>query len=325
MDDYPKAITKDRTKIIFNQMNDSFYKIQGKDKKFGIGFFSKIKIKQKVILVLMTSNKIMDEKFIENNVGFNVEINGEINLMKFGDKRFHYINKKYDLSIIEIKENKNFRINFLEIDESLYEKEPEMLYNKVSMYIIHHNIENEISVSYGIINYINKFEILCSCNIKSNGNISPIFNLYNNKLIGIYKNNSKYFIKGIFFKLIINEFRKLININKNAFAKKNEIDIVIKIYNEDVKKDIYFLNNEYKNYQDKDLVAKYNIEDLNELNTELYINNQPFKYKKYFKPEKEGEYKIKLNFFINLTNCSHMFAGCENIVKLVFISFNTLT
>ena len=325
MDDYPKAITKDRTKIIFNQMNDSFYKIQGKDKKFGIGFFSKIKIKQKVILVLMTSNKIMDEKFIENNVGFNVEINGEINLMKFGDKRFHYINKKYDLSIIEIKENKNFRINFLEIDESLYEKEPEMLYNKVSMYIIHHNIENEISVSYGIINYINKFEILCSCNIKSNGNISPIFNLYNNKLIGIYKNNSKYFIKGIFFKLIINEFRKLININKNAFAKKNEIDIVIKIYNEDVKKDIYFLNNEYKNYQDKDLVAKYNIEDWNELNTELYINNQPFKYKKYFKPEKEGEYKIKLNFFINLTNCSHMFAGCENIVKLVFISFNTLT
>ena len=37
------------------------------------------------------------------------------------------------------------------------------------------------------------------------------------------------------------------------------------------------------------------------------------KYEKYFRPKKEGEYKIELRFNINLTDCSYMFSGCENI------------
>ena len=60
-----------------------------------------------------------------------------------------------------------------------------------------------------------------------------------------------------------------------------------------------------------------------ELNTELYINEKLYKYKNYFIPEEEGEYKIKVKFDTNLTDCSYMFAGCENIIKLNFISFNT--
>ena len=63
--------------------------------------------------------------------------------------------------------------------------------------------------------------------------------------------------------------------------------------------------------------------ELNELNSEIYINDKLYKYSKYFKPEKEGEYKIKLKFYINLTNCDYMFAGCNNIINIDFISFNT--
>ena len=184
MDNYPKSVTKTQTQIIFNQMNNSFYKIQGKDNKFGIGFFCKIKIKNKSIFVLMTSYNIIDEIYVEQNNGIKIIINNELNLMKFGDKRLNYINKKNNISIIEIKENKKLKINYLEIDESLYENELSTLNSKETIYIIHHNnADKEISVSYGIIRYVNSYEISLSCNINSNGTLAPIFNLKNNKLM----------------------------------------------------------------------------------------------------------------------------------------------
>ena len=202
MEEYPKPITKKRSKIILNQMNDLFYQIQGKNNNFGLGFFCKMKIKNKIIPVLMTNYRLIDENYIENNNGIKIQIKGKLITIEFNDKRFKYISKENDLSIIVIKENKNLKLKFLEIDDLLYDKEFPLFYNKESIYIIHHdNKENEISVSYGMIKYINNFEFLCSCNINSKWNISPIFNVYNNKLIGIYQNSSKYFIKGFFLNL----------------------------------------------------------------------------------------------------------------------------
>jgi len=67
-----------------------------------------------------------------------------------------------------------------------------------------------------------------------------------------------------------------------------------------------------------------NLQELNESNTELYINNKKYKYKKYFIPEKEGEYEIYLKFNINLTDCSYMFAGCGKIKYIDFTFFNTI-
>ena len=149
MDNYPKSVTKSQTQIIFNQMNDSFYKIQGKDNKFGIGIFCKIKIKNKNILVLVTNYNLIDEIYIKQNNEIKIIINNELYLIKFGDKRLNYTNKELDLSVIEIKENQKFKINLIEIDESLY-KEESILNNKETIYILHHNINKEISVSYGI-------------------------------------------------------------------------------------------------------------------------------------------------------------------------------
>ena len=111
MDNYPKSVTKTQTQIIFNQMNNSFYKIQGKDNKFGIGVFCKIKIKNKSIFVLMTNYNIIDEIYVEQNNGIKIIINNEVYLMKFGDKRLNYINKELDLIVIEIKENEKLKIN----------------------------------------------------------------------------------------------------------------------------------------------------------------------------------------------------------------------
>ena len=79
MDDYPKSVTKSQTQIIINQMNNSFYKIQGKDDNFGIGIFCKIKIKNKNIFVLMTNHSLIDEIYIKKNNGIKIKINNELN------------------------------------------------------------------------------------------------------------------------------------------------------------------------------------------------------------------------------------------------------
>ena len=101
----------------------------------------------------------------------------------------------------------------------------------------------------------------------------------------------------------------------NDNLDKNIIIINMNIEKEDINKKIYFLDN-YNN-------AHNNLKELNVLNTELYINNKKYEYEKYFIPEKEGEYDIHIRFKNNLTDSSYMLAGCDKIIDINFISFNT--
>ena len=103
-------------------------------------------------------------------------------------------------------------------------------------------------MSYGIINYLNNSEIIFSCNINSNSGCSPIFNLSNNKIIGIYNKKSIYYNKGILLKFMVNEFIKKSNYfkdDKNNKISPNEIDILINVEKDDINKEIYFLHNYY--------------------------------------------------------------------------------
>ena len=62
--------------------------------------------------------------------------------------------------------------------------------------------------------------------------------------------------------------------------------MVINIEVNDINKKIYFLDN----YKDQN-----NLKEINESNTEVYINNKKENvFKKYFIPRTEGEYQIKL-------------------------------
>ena len=88
-----------------------------------------------------------------------------------------------------------------------------------------------------------------------------------------------------------------------------KINITINIDKNDVNKNIYFLDNYYydENYDKK--YTHDHLKELNENNTELYINNNKMeKYEKYFIPKEKGEYKIELRFNIYLTDCSYMFS-----------------
>ena len=321
MENYPKPVTKDTHKKIMEHLDNSIYKIKGKDNKYCIGIFCNIKFHNKNIPVLITNYKFINEKYYSNDQNIEVFINNELILIEFSS--IYYMDKDLDISIIEIKENK--LINILDIDENIYKDESEICLNKETIYIIH-NTNNNICVSYGIIKDINKKELFIHCNINSDSNCYPIFNLKTNKLIGIYTKNFNFYKKGIYLHYIIKKlkynFQYLKKDQKNNDYFNNEINIVININKEDIGHNIYFLDNEYEEnyifYSFHD-----NLKELNELNAELYINKKKEKYKKYFVPDNNIIYNINLKFNINLTDCSYMFAGCKNIINIDFISFNT--
>ena len=66
--------------------------------------------------VMITNYQIIN--YISNNNQLNIYINNELNIIEIGKRK--YFNKDYDLAVIQIKEND--KINFLEIDDNLFEK-----------------------------------------------------------------------------------------------------------------------------------------------------------------------------------------------------------
>ena len=272
-------------------MNNSICRIKNNNE---IGLFCNIKYKNKINQVLIINNFIDNDKYINK---ISVILNNKLEIINIDE----IINKDkiQNISIIKIKNN-NINIKYIEMDDILYKKESEIYYNDESIYIIQTNKE-EIFVSYGIIKEINKNEIIYKGNI--NTNYSLIFNLNNNKLIGIHKNKNKYYNKGICF----NNIFKLI---KNYIHYNNEINILVDIKKEDINKKIYFINDD-----------KNDLKKLNENNTELYINDIKERYKNYIISDKVGINKIILKFNYDLNNCQHMFSGCTNIIDINFFDF----
>jgi hypothetical protein len=207
------TISKQCTNTIIEQMNKSLYKIEyGKERKSIIGFFCHVKYENKNIPVFITNYEAF---YLATHKSIKVKKNKETISVELGNIK--YFDKDYDLSILQIKENKNTnKIYFLEIDENVYKNNYEIHYNDSSIYIIHYNQDKNIYTTFGSIKYINKSKMILSTNINLNFKDSPIFNLSNNKLIGIAKENSKYFTNGIFFKFIINEFINEYKISKHS-------------------------------------------------------------------------------------------------------------
>ena len=311
MEKYPQPVTQNYTRIILEQMNNSIYKINTKENDFRTGFFCHIKYKNKNIPALITNYDIIND--IKKNV-IHVSLNEINNQIELGKTR--YINELLDIAILEIKDNKNNKINFLEIDDRLYHNNTKNYYSNKSLYILLYNKVKELSVSYGLINRIKDSEIIYTSYKYINNKISRIFNSTNNKLIGIHKNISYNYNRGINFKYLIDQFIK-------QYKEISEINLIINIKKDEINRKIYFLDNYYYNENNEFNNNHDNLKELNEFNTELYINNKKYVYQKFFIPETEGDYNIKLIFYIYLTDCSFMFSGCYNIKNINLFSFIT--
>ena len=274
MDNYPKQVTKQCTEKILEQMNNAIYKINENNGKFEIGFFCLIKHQSEKIPVLMINKYIKDEDK-EFSSSIKVSINDKDELLEIA---YLYRNKTYKITIIVLKKIENLNINFLDIDDELCDEESEMYYIKISIYIIQWNNMKDTSVSYGVIKNVKESLIQYFCNLNLNSKISLIFNLSNNKLIGFNEIGSNLLNTGIFFKYIIKEgINKYIYDNKfrnNKIYKyhkalKNEIDILIKVNEEDINNNIYFLDN-YENIDKEDKSHIHdNLKEFNDSNIEI--------------------------------------------------------
>ena len=113
-----------------------------------------MKYKKENIPILLINNYINDDeyKYKINEVFYNEEIEIEI-------EKILYKNDDNNISIIKIKE-KDYDINYIEIDDKIYENESEIYFYKESIYIMQINNINDILISYGIIKEILKNKII---------------------------------------------------------------------------------------------------------------------------------------------------------------------
>lgn len=219
--EFPDMVTLKKTETILDQIKNCIFKIYTSEGSHGTGFFCLIydEIAQKNIKVMISNNHIIGDDYLNNNKTIKISMNNGKKIMdiKLDSSRKKYTNKKYDVTIIEIKENDKIKDNsFLQIDENIYQDNPKDFFEKKSIYIIQYPDYLEASVSYGILKRIkenNDLEHYCITKDGSSG--SPIINLENNKVLGVHKCGSVKcnFNMGAFLKNPINEYISKNNIS----------------------------------------------------------------------------------------------------------------
>jgi surface protein len=160
---------------------------------------------------------------------------------------------------------------------------------------------NDMSDMFSFCINLNNLD-LSSFNIKNVKNISYMFYFcYNLKNLDISSFETQNTIDMDFMVDDNCTSSKLLKFKKEKYKSVNkyykEIFILIEVKKKDINKKIYFLNEDKEN-------KNYDLRRINELYTELYINNEEYKFKKFFIPKKDGKYNITLKFNIfNIRNC----------------------
>ena len=225
---YILPVTQKDFPIINEKLKDCFCKII-KKKNIEVGFLCKIKnpYTKNYTPILITSYQVLDKKDIIEGKKIELKINNDKNkiILKIDDSRKIYINdeSKFNITIVELKENEGFDLNKLpEIDENINKYGKDIDINEIdeeqnNIYLFSYS--DKTKIIFNSIKKISKnnFEIEYSFNKNEKISIgSPIFKFSNNKLIGIHKDfnvKSNYNI-GTILQEPINEFIK---------KKKNEI------------------------------------------------------------------------------------------------------
>ena len=167
--------------------------------------------------VLITCNHVFNDIKIGNKikVKFDNNIEKEIILDKERKLYTNDINDKYDITIIELKDNEFNLNNYLRIDDELYKNEE--IKENDQIYIIHYPKGIEVKYSIGPIIFKKQNKIGYKCETEEGSSGAPIFNLNNFNVIGIHRGagvEQKYNV-GEILKLPINDFYLKYNCNKS--------------------------------------------------------------------------------------------------------------
>ena len=229
-ENYPDCISLECTEKIIEQMKLKVCKIF-LDSGNGTGFFCKIKFpNNKLIPVLITNNHFINEYMLKDEnqkIYYSIYNQNELKYIQLNNRmKYTSPKEKYDITIIEIKENDDIKDNMF-FDVELNENN--IIYSKKSIYILHYPNE-KISVSYGILNEVceeKKYEFNHYCTTYEGSSGSPILDLSENRIIGIHKGTKDKYNLGTFINYPINEFIKENYMDKNLieFNKKFNLDI----------------------------------------------------------------------------------------------------
>ena len=143
------------------------------------------------------------------------------------ESRITYTSKKYDITIIEIKEKDGInKDSFLEIDNQIFNNNPNEYFRDKPVYLLHYQKGYEIKRADGTIKYIDeKDNIQYYINSESGSSGGSIINLKNFKVIGIHKGaakEGKNWNIGTLLKGPVEELKNIIKINKQIINNKKE-------------------------------------------------------------------------------------------------------
>ena len=225
---FPEPISFESTEKIVGQMKKSICEIDLDDNYRGTGFFCKIPFPDNdhLLPVLITSSQIINESLFEKQITLKLNNSKTIKAIELKN-RITYTDEKYGITVIEMKEKRDGKTGYLELDnniDNLNDSYSNLDYTNKSVYILEYYNNNKMFLSYGLLNKIedrkNKFNYLFNANTSGKGSFSggPILNLSNNKLFGLQTENGK----GIFLYKAIKVFIEKEYYNKLEIRKFNE-------------------------------------------------------------------------------------------------------
>ena len=268
------------TKKILNQLMNCICKIKIKEENT-TGFFCKIPFKNETIKVFITYYHVLIEKNLKENQKLILLLNNEKEAIKIDlfIERKVYLNKEYDITIIELKDEDKIK-DYLELDDNLFKDNSEIIYKNKSIYTLHYQNGKNAFVSYGSLYDIDKYYIIHNCSTDNGSFGSPILNLHNNNVIGMVKKDSNYnYNIGTLLKLPIKDF------------------IYQKLNTKMVKESIIINNIEYK------IIKELGKGGFGKVNQVLSKSDNKYYVTKEISIKEEAElkiFKMKLKFYLNL-------------------------
>ena len=334
----PEPVTVEGTEKRLNQMNKCVCKIYNKCE--GTGFFTKIPFNNILLPVLITNNHVLGENDIKKNniIILSLNYDKKKKIIEINNERKKYINEELDITIIEIKPNKdNINNEYIDLDDDIIEcindnkrnvNYLNEIYLNKSIYILHYPKGNNIVVSYGKPPEFDNIDIKHKCSTEHGSSGSPILLINNQKLIGIHYGSYRMeeYNKGTLIIYSIIEFQKKNN-NKNINDNKIKDNYIISEF--EIKKDNETIRiiNSYEeakrghNWSDKG--NKYHNEKVIKENCEIRINNEIILFSYKYRFNKKGKYTIKYIFKNNITNTNCLFCECKCLVNINLSNFNT--
>ena len=287
-----KPVTKEGITKMFEQMSNSICKVKN-NQIIGTGFFCIINSENNIkIKTLIANYQVINEQYITSNNKITILLgdNNVPKIINIDANRFIYFNKEFNTTIIELKSSDNIN-TFLELDYNIFRNNLKTIFEGESIYILHHLANGKVLASYGILDKIYEFNINHMNCIGPVPNGSPIFNLNNNRLIGISLNlnNNMNSHSGFILKYPIEEF---------VSKYQNRINQVNNRINNNIQIPIHIRNNNNMNFNPATQPVFNNNSNPNvnkENNLNRTQNNPLIKIDTVFRLTNGKKYKIQVD------------------------------